>query len=389
MIAEWSQSYDANMNTGILLWDLSSAFDTIDIDVFCEKLVLFGVAHNSVSWFRSFLTNRKQIVEVGKGGSKPIYVSTGCPQGSLLSPLIFLIYIADMELWVNHASVRGYADDTATSVCARTEEEVISMLEADATRILKYMASNSLSASPKKTGFLFIRTKRSESKTIQVGEEVVMEQDHHKILGISVNNTLSWNDHITDELIPSVNRRIGSLRRISQHVPMTYLPQIASAIVGSKIRYGVAIYGSVRLSTNDPIQNHHRSLQVALNNAMRVAMGRRRSERVPITELCKLTKMQSLNRMSAEEKLSLVWCAQNVPSSPLADVFQKPTREKMPSRAIAREDLVSSAKSELSRRNVVHQAVRVWNNVDPAHRKIEKKASVKKMIRSFVNALPL
>ena len=73
MVSEWSRNYDAGMNTGILLWDLSSAFDTIDVEVLCDKLALYGVSHNSVSWIHSFLTQRKQIVKVGSSLSRPTF----------------------------------------------------------------------------------------------------------------------------------------------------------------------------------------------------------------------------------------------------------------------------------------------------------------------------
>jgi len=294
-----------------------------------------------------------------------------------------------MELWIKHAKVSGYADNTATSVSASTVDDVINKLELDAERVLRYMASNSLSANPKKTGFLLIRVKRSEPRAVMVGGVMVPESENHKILGIMVNNTLSWRDHIDGELIPSVNRRVGALKRVSHHIPSAYLPQIASAIVSSKIRYGAAIYGAVRLSENDPTSNEQRTLQIALNNAMRVASGRRRSERTPIIELCRLTGMKSLNPMSAEEKLMLVWQSQNNPDSPLTDIFRQQTRSNIQSRAITRRDLISDAKSELSRRNIQHQAVKLWNFADTNLRLISKRAPAKRKIQSIANGLPL
>ena len=215
------------------------------------------------------------------------------------------------------------------------------------------------------------------------------ESECHKILGIRVNNSLSWSDHITGGLIQQVNRRTGSLKRISYHVDSKHLPQIAAAIVGSIVRYGVAIYGAVRLSEDDPTSTHHKNLQIALNNAMRVASGRRRSERVPISELCRVTGIQSVNRMSAEEKLRLVWQTLNNDNSPLKDVFQKSARTNMKSRAAAREDLVSDARSELSRRNVAHQAVVLWNHADPSLRWTSAKLSAKQKMRSTADKLPL
>ena len=101
MISEWTTNYEAGRSTGVLLWDLSAAFDTIDLNLFCEKLTIYGVAKREVQWFRTFLTDCEQKVTVGSSLSEPISTSIGCPQGSLLSPLIFLIYIADIDLLHN------------------------------------------------------------------------------------------------------------------------------------------------------------------------------------------------------------------------------------------------------------------------------------------------
>jgi len=228
MIAEWSKAHEENKTTGVLLWDLSCAFDTIDPNLLCSKLEIYGVKDRSIRWFKSFLTNRKQTVQVGSSLSEPGTLSVGCPQGSLLSPLLFLIYIADMELWVKHASIRGYADDTASSVSADVEDEVINKLETDADHVLKFMASNFLMANPKKTGFLLIRKKQSTLlRTIKVGGQNIIESNVHRILGLTVNSRLSWADHIYGEgrLLSSINQRIGALKRISHHVPIQCLPQ--------------------------------------------------------------------------------------------------------------------------------------------------------------------
>ena len=86
-----------------------------------------------------------------------------------------------------------------------------------------------------------------------------------------------------------------------------FLPQIAACIVATKVRYGVAIYGSVHLLENDPIMTRHRNLKVTLNNTMRVASGRKLSERVPIGELCATTKDRSFLSLATTKILSVLF----------------------------------------------------------------------------------
>ena len=391
MIAEWVKNHEAGLHTGVLLWDLSSAFDTIDVDVLCRKLSLYGVNDCSVRWFRSFLTNRQQCVQVGYGTSRPKFVSVGCPQGCLLSPLLFLIYTADIELWLKDVAVHGYADDTSMSVAAVSEEDVVRKLEADAARALRFMASNSLVANPMKTGFLLIRAKGSaQQREVLVGNALIKEESHHRILGIVVNNKLSWDEHVNGGLVQQVNRRVGALKRLSYHIPRKYLPEIASAIVASKVRYGVSVYGSVRITDSDPKPIMYHDLQVALNNAMRIATGNRLSDRVSVSNLSLETNIPTLNRMAAGEKLILVWQSLHDPKSPLRDVLN--SVEELGSkttRARTRGDIQPMAKTSLGHRNFPHSVVCLWNKVDPSLRNIETKCAAKRKIREIINALPL
>jgi hypothetical protein len=118
------------------------------------------VGKRSAAWVDSFLEGRKQLVQVGKERSGWLDVKYGCPQGSLLSPLIFTIFTADIGLWVRKASVFGYADDTSSSTSNSCLHTAIKDLEEDANNILDFMASNYLQANPDKMGFLIIREKK-------------------------------------------------------------------------------------------------------------------------------------------------------------------------------------------------------------------------------------
>ena len=282
-----------------------------------------------------------------------------------------------MELWVKNSSVHGYADDTSTSVAAQTENEVIQKLEADAKRMLRYLASNSLSANPNKTGFMIIRTSKAAMREIKVGNANVQEETCHRILGFTINNTLTWQDHVNKELKTSLNRRIGALKRIAHHIPKHYLPQIASAIVGSKIRYGISIYGSVRLSNCDPQPALYHQLQVSLNSAMSVASGYRRSDRISIQKLSEITNIKSVNQMAAEDSLMLMWQSLNGHNSPLLEAVSGQDTWPKNTRAKTRGDIRKNATTNLSRANFPHKAISLWNSVDPTLRSIKEKRPAK------------
>ena len=153
MQREWIQNTENGLITGILIWDLSAAFDTVDTDLLCLKLGLYGFDKLSCDWFRSFLTGRSQRVRIGSSLSISLNLTSGVPQGGTLSPIVFTVYTADLEKWVNKSCVFNYADDTSSSYAHRQLELVIRILQQDADAILKYMASNGLVANQKITGF--------------------------------------------------------------------------------------------------------------------------------------------------------------------------------------------------------------------------------------------
>ena len=143
---EWAENSESNLITGILLWDLSAAFDTLNADIFVAKLKIYGFDEKSCAWFNSFLTGRSQQVKIGRTLSSKKALSSGVPQGGILSPIIFVIYGADMELWLKHSNAFTYADDTSSSVTGKSIDEVKRKLEEDADAVLNYMASNGLMA---------------------------------------------------------------------------------------------------------------------------------------------------------------------------------------------------------------------------------------------------
>ena len=226
MISDWVKNHETNEHTGVLLWDLSAAFDTLDVNILCQKLKLYGANDRAVRLLNSFLTNRRQQVRIGDTLSEIKTTSIGCPQGSLLSPLLFLVYVADVEHWVQNMKIRGYADDTASSVHSPDIDKVTAELESNGGKILRFMASNMLVANPDKTGLLIIRARGTtqDTRSIVLGGKIVTESPVHKILGMTINNKLTWDDHIYGKggLISSLNSKLGAIKRISYHVPAKY-----------------------------------------------------------------------------------------------------------------------------------------------------------------------
>ena len=99
---KWATNTENKEVTGILLWDLTAAFDCLDSEILCRKLEIYGFDKNSVNWFKSFLTNRTQRVRIGGCLSHLEKLISGVPQGGILSPLLNITYVADSQLWLKY-----------------------------------------------------------------------------------------------------------------------------------------------------------------------------------------------------------------------------------------------------------------------------------------------
>ena len=122
---------------GLVFIDLKKAFDTVDHDILCKKLDVYGVQQRELSWFRSYLSNRKQFCRVNGVDSNVGEIEVGVPQGSCLGPLLFLIYINDLPQAVQDSSVTMYADDT--SLCYQSHD--LTQLNEDINSDLKKLVT--------------------------------------------------------------------------------------------------------------------------------------------------------------------------------------------------------------------------------------------------------
>ena len=121
---DWYNGLDLGRLVGLVFIDLKKAFDNVDHDILCEKLQIYSVQQRELSWFRSYLSNRKQFSRVNGVASDMQDVQVGVPQDSFLGPLLFLIYINDLPLAVQGSTVSMYADETSLCLQALNMTQV-------------------------------------------------------------------------------------------------------------------------------------------------------------------------------------------------------------------------------------------------------------------------
>ena len=178
--------------TGLILLDLQKAFDTVNHDILCRKLGAMGI--DSVEWFRSYLSGRKQIVHVNKVDSDPLQISCGVPQGSILGPLLFLCYVNDMVTSVDRKLLL-YADDSALLVSDKNPQCVADKLSKELESCRQWVVDNKLSLHLGKTECILFGSKNKLKKvntfSVTCDGNEIKPSNSAKYLGITLDESLS------------------------------------------------------------------------------------------------------------------------------------------------------------------------------------------------------
>ena len=233
--------------------DFQKAFDTVNHDILLKKLEHYGFRGVINDWFRSYLTDRKQKVAINGFESESKSLLHGVPQGSVLGPILFLIYINDLHRSIKHSITYHFADDTNLLHISNDYKTLQRKVNFDLFSLHKWLTANKISLNEAKTELIYFRKSGlAPNLNIKLHGKTLIPTKVVKYLGIYLDEFLSGEAHCS-ELIKKLNRANGMLAKARHFVPELELKNIYHAIFSSHILYGSQIWTPKLVSVNEKI----------------------------------------------------------------------------------------------------------------------------------------
>ena len=242
------QSFEQNKFTIGVFIDLSKAFDTVDHKILLKKLSFYGVKNNNLKWFMSYLSNRKQYISTDMGNTEMEHIFCGVPQGSILGPLLFLIFVNDLS----NATLLDpimFADDTNLFYSNKDIKSLYEFVNRELININTWFQTNKLSLNVDKTKYVLFHKSRQKNKiplnlpSLKIDQTEIKREQSLKFLGVLVDENLNWKNHI-DLLLSKISKSIGVLYKASKLLNFRCLKSIYFALIHSYINYANVAWAS-------------------------------------------------------------------------------------------------------------------------------------------------
>ena len=246
---------------GAILMDLSKAFDCLNHELLIAKLSAYGFSRSALKLIHSYLSERQQRVKVNGSFSTSKQTSLGVPQGSVLGPLLFNIYINDFFYLVKDTEVCNYADDTTIFACGSDLVSVLESLEGDAALLSLWFENNYMKMNEDKSHLLVFGNK-DDKVTVNISGSLIKESDEEKLLGVTLDKTLNFKNHVTN-LCKKASQKLHALARVSRYMDKPQLELTMTSFVMSHFSYCPLVWMFHDRKSNNKINKiHERALRI-------------------------------------------------------------------------------------------------------------------------------
>ena len=263
----WTESLENKQMSGVMMVDLSAAFDMVDHSLLLEKLRIMGFGLESCNFFQSYLNKRSQRVLIDGHLSDELLIECGVPQGSILGPLLYVLYTNDLPEIVHTdcdmdnesyprmhcnrcGNICSYADDSTYTYCSADPVEMSSKLTDVYNKISEYMVNNKLVINAEKTHLVVMGARMSNDKRklvkLNAGNCEIFPSSSEKLLGLTINENMKFHDHAVygkNSLVKILSVKANAILKISNHSTFKTRLMLANAFFNSNLIYMISVWG--------------------------------------------------------------------------------------------------------------------------------------------------
>ena len=362
---------EKNYVLGIFV-DLTKAFDTVDHEILLYKMGVYGVRGHANKFFRSYLSNRSQYTLVNGFESPASIIKCGVPQGSVLGPILFLIYINDLYLAINQGLARLFADDTGIFVHSKNFGTLIDAAKRELSALCEWCKSNKLTINSSKTCFVIFHSKNKyahpDCQELVIPAMTIKRVKNTKYLGLIFDEMLTWNEHVK-QLSGSLLKYFGIFNHVKALMTTQTARQLYFSFIYSRISYGIEVYGNCTVKTLQKIQ-------VLQNKLLKLIL--RKDSRTPTNDL-----HQELHLLKVKDiqKMKILCFVNNCLLGSCAPSFNNYFVERDNVYNFRRSHLLAPrTRTELGSLSIKVQGCRLWNGLPESVKAFRYQQNFKKYI---------
>ena len=259
---------DDGKATGIVAIDLSKAFDVIDHNILLTKLYNIGIRGQFLDILQNYLNGRTQYVKYKESCSNKEYMTHGVPQGSILGPILFMIYINDLNDAVKKCNILSYADDTTIYYSSKYACNIQKAINEDIRRLERWFLENRMKLNEGKTEFMVVQPQNTEARFsrihITMKKKNIVHANSIRILGITITKNLKWDKHI-NEIIKNCKYHLRAYRRAIKFLDIDERKILYNSCIASRLSYGDIIW-------KETTETLKKRIQVIQNDAARAIL---------------------------------------------------------------------------------------------------------------------
>ena len=367
MIETWKEALEEGLIVGVLLIDFRKAFDTINHNILEKKLQGCGIAGQTFDNLCDYLNDRTQYVELNGVKSKTIVIGYGVPQGSLLGPRLFTIYINDLPDSIHQGYVFLFVDDTTFYYVGRYIGEVIDMLNNIGGQVSEWCKRNQLTMHTGKSEAMIITRQDfiGPLRPAMIGNEIIKYVSKATSLGIEIDNHLRWESQVK-KVTKSFSTKVGQLRKIS-YLPIKVKEEIYFKTV--TVTYGTIVWGTCSPSLMKDIERIHvRAAKIIHRSPKHISDE-------DVLEAAKWDKIEYIYKRKVLSKMHKIFCGE-CPEVLRSYFTQDNKRDKEHKRFT-----VPRCTKEIGRTSIKYRGRLLWNSLPLNNRSIEKFHTFKKRLK--------